>query len=98
MAVKQHKKHQVVDTYFSAKVEEMQEREKWAQARQEGVGLLDGDQIVQRVMQALSQSKEQEHQMLESLMNKYSEYDNISHMIQQDGGAGRKKFKMCLTC
>jgi hypothetical protein len=43
MAVKQHKKHQVVDTYFSAKVEEMQEREKWAQARQEGVGLLDGD-------------------------------------------------------
>jgi hypothetical protein len=46
MAVKQHKKHQVVDTYFSAKVEEMQEREKWAQAIQEGVGLLDGDVIV----------------------------------------------------
>lgn len=28
MAVKQHKKHQVVDTYFSTKLEELQERER----------------------------------------------------------------------
>ena len=98
MGVKQHKKHHVVDMYFSDKVEEMQERDGRAQARQEGVGLLDGDQIVQRVMQALSQSKEQQHQMLESLMNKYSEYNNISHMIKKEGEARRKKFKVCLTC
>ena len=95
MAVKQHKKHQVVDTYFSAKVEAMQERERWAQSTSE---VFDGDVIVQRVMQALGQSKEQEQQMLESLMVKYSEQDNLSQMIQQDSGPHRKKFRVCVVC
>jgi hypothetical protein len=52
MAVKQHKKHQVVDTYFTAKVEEMQERERIEHEIQ-AIGMLDGDRIVQRVVQAL---------------------------------------------
>jgi hypothetical protein len=36
--------------------------------------------------------------MLESLMIKYSEYDNLNHMIQQDSGPSRKKFKVCVVC
>ena len=62
MAVKQHKKHQVVDAYFTNKLEEMErnEREKTMQK------LFDNDQIVNRVVQALNQNKEQEEQILEN--------------------------------
>ena len=57
MAVKQHKKHQVVDTYFASKLEELEREETTAQSLG---ALLDGDQLVARVLQALSSSKEQE--------------------------------------
>ena len=40
MAVKQHKKHQVVDTYFAAKLEELEREETAAQSLG---ALLDGD-------------------------------------------------------
>lgn len=71
MAVKQHKKHQVVDSYFTNKLEELEQQERAAQIEEEGLGLLlDGDHLVARVMQALSSSKEQEQQMLENYMMK----------------------------
>ena len=57
MAVKQHKKHQVVDTYFTSKLEELQKEEHALEGGGLGM-LLDGDQIVARVVQALSVSKE----------------------------------------
>ncbi len=40
-------------------------------------GLLDGDLIVQRVVQALGQSRELEQQMLESYVVKGQELDNL---------------------
>ncbi|TNV72979.1 hypothetical protein FGO68_gene5649 [Halteria grandinella] len=92
MAVKQHKKHQVVDTYFSSKIEEMQKEEELQSA---AVQLLDGDQLVARVLQSLSSSKEQEQQMIESYQVKCQELDNIERLITQDRA---KKFKPCLIC
>ena len=90
MAVKQHKKHQVVDTYFSSKIEEMEKIEQEREMQKN----FDNDQIVNRVIAALSQTKEQEIQMLENYQIKCQEYDGLMQMMNQT----KRKVKACYVC
>ena len=46
MAVKQHKKHQVVDAYFTSKIEELEKSEKEKEMQK----LFDNEQVVNRVL------------------------------------------------
>ncbi|CDW77698.1 UNKNOWN [Stylonychia lemnae] len=90
MAVKQHKKHQVVDAYFSSKIEELEKTEKEKEMQK----MFDNEQVVSRVLQSLSSSKEQEQQMIENYSIKCKEYDNLVHMMNQ----AKKKVKVCYAC
>eukprot|EP00347_Sterkiella_histriomuscorum_P016934 403351292 len=90
MAVKQHKKHQVVDAYFTSKLEQIEKTEREKELQK----MFDNEQLVNRVIQALSQSKEQEQQMLENYSIKCKEHDNLIHMMNQT----KKKVKICYVC
>ena len=57
-------------------------------------GLLDGDIIVQRVVQALGQTRELEQQMIEGYMVKKQELENLTQLEAQN----RKKLRVCVLC
>ncbi len=92
MAVKQHKKHQVVDSYFTSKIEEIEKEEREKEQLQKLT--FDNDQLVNRVLHALAQTKEQEQQMLENYQIKCQEFDNLQSMLNQS----KKKVKVCYIC
>lgn len=91
MAVKSHKKHQVVDTYFSSKLEQIERTER---EREQLAKMVDSEQLVNRVIQALNSGKENEQQAIENYLIKCKEQDNLMHLINQ----AKKKVKICYVC